>query len=77
MHAGERCDGCARVTFPNKDTYFGGYQGDSKAGLGLYAFATGAAYLGQYKQVRRAAAVCACCMMAACLPGLLILPCPS
>jgi hypothetical protein len=40
------------VTFPNRDTYFGGYSGGAKCGLGLYAFATGAAYLGQYKEVR-------------------------
>jgi hypothetical protein len=66
------------VTFPNRDTYFGGYAGGAKSGLGLYAFATGAAYLGQYKEVRggwgvgqcwpRSAAERGCAFMPACLP---------
>lgn len=31
------------------DTYFGGYEEDLKSGPGMYAFATGAFYVGEYK----------------------------
>jgi hypothetical protein len=37
----------ARVSYPNKDSYFGGYADDFKSGKGLYTFANGAIYIGE------------------------------
>ena len=52
-HDGLRSCSAAKVAFPNRDTYFGGYQADSKAGTGLYVFANGGAYIGQYQGGKR------------------------
>jgi hypothetical protein len=48
------CD-CARVQFGGEkpDTYFGGYVDDLKSGPGVYVFATGAFYVGEYKVCER------------------------
>ncbi|KAF6261919.1 hypothetical protein COO60DRAFT_1678673 [Scenedesmus sp. NREL 46B-D3] len=51
--AGLRSSGAAKVSFPNRDTYYGGYAADAKAGLGLYVFANGGAYVGQYEAGKR------------------------
>lgn len=50
---GRRTDSAAKAVYPNKDTYFGGYDTDTKSSGGLYVFATGAVYLGQYANGRR------------------------
>ncbi len=52
--SGRRTATAAKVQYPNKDSYFGGYSADAKAGLGLYAFANGALYLGEYSGGKRA-----------------------
>jgi hypothetical protein len=46
-----RTYGCARVQFGGEkaDTYFGAYEEDVKSGPGIYCYATGAFYVGQYK----------------------------
>lgn len=48
---------CVRVQFGGEkaDTYFGGYGDDAKEGPGVYCFAAGAFYVGEFK-VR----VCVC-----------------
>lgn len=51
--AGLRCSAAAKVAYPNRDTYFGGYSNDAKSGVGLYVFANGGAYIGQYQQGKR------------------------
>eukprot|EP00879_Flechtneria_rotunda_P021659 GHRR01022832.1.p1 GENE.GHRR01022832.1~~GHRR01022832.1.p1 ORF type:complete len:294 (+),score=99.94 GHRR01022832.1:467-1348(+) len=43
----------AKVSFPNGDTYFGGYAKDTKSGPGLYVFANGSAYIGEYQGGKR------------------------
>jgi hypothetical protein len=48
-----RSSAAAKVSFPNRDTYFGGYAADAKSGLGLYVFANGGAYVGQYESGKR------------------------
>jgi len=42
---------CARVQFAGEvpDTFFGAYQDDLKHGQGVYCFATGALYVGDFK----------------------------
>ncbi|WIA43924.1 hypothetical protein OEZ86_010328 [Tetradesmus obliquus] len=51
--SGLRSSAAAKVAFPIRDTYFGGYAADAKAGLGLYVFANGGCYVGQYKGGKR------------------------
>jgi hypothetical protein len=46
--AGQRVGPVAKVVYPNRDSYYGGYSG-TKAGAGLYIAASGAAHIGRYE----------------------------
>lgn len=50
---GRRTDVTCKSSFPNKDTFYGSYIADFKAGIGFYVFAAGAAYVGQYVDGKR------------------------
>jgi hypothetical protein len=51
--AGERSSPACKVAYPNRDTYFGPYAANAKAGTGLYVAANGAGYVGQYAAGKR------------------------
>jgi len=55
---------CARVQFSGEvqDTFFGAYASDLKSGPGLYCFASGAFYAGEFK-VRGSVLLCIRCFV--------------